>query len=186
MTSLLWFRRDLRVTDHPALIAAAKDGPVLGLFVVDPTLWDNVGPVRRAWVAASLRALDLELGGRLTIRYGDPAQVVPAVAAEVGASSVHVTRETTPYGISRDRRTATALDAAGIARVGTGTPYAVDPGTVQTQKGEPYQVFTPFARAWRETGWSPPLPAPAVDWVDAPCDESGVSALVEACATSPV
>jgi deoxyribodipyrimidine photo-lyase len=183
---VLWFRRDLRLADHPALTAAASDGPVLGLFVVDPVLMRRAGPVRRAWVAASLRALDAELGGRLTIRYGDPAQVVPAVAAEVGADTVHVTRETTPYGVDRDRRTAAALDAAGIARVGSGTPYAVDPGTVLTQQGGPYQVFTPFARAWREHGWADPLPTPDVDWLDAACDPTGVTALVEAVAAAPV
>src|SRR4051794_32338219 len=99
MTStLLWFRRDLRLADHPALTSAAETGPVLGLFVVDPALWSRRGPARRAWLAASVAALREASGGALVVRYGDPATVVPQVAAAVDASEVHVTGETTPYG----------------------------------------------------------------------------------------
>ncbi|MCW2786226.1 MAG: deoxyribodipyrimidine photolyase, partial [Marmoricola sp.] len=186
MTSVLWFRRDLRLQDHPALTAAAADGPVVGLFVIDPVLWDGAGPVRRAWLAASVRALADETGGRLLVRYGDPAVVVPAVATEHGADTVHLSLETTPYGVQRDRRVADALDRAGIARAGTGTPYAVDPGTVRTQKGEPYQVFTPFSRAWREQGWPDPLPVAEVSWVDGASDPAAVALLDEAVDASPV
>lgn len=186
MTSVLWFRRDLRLADHPALTDAAHEGPVLGLFVIDPVLWHRAGPVRRAWVAASVLALRAETGGRLVVRYGDPSVVVPAVAGEVGAGRVHVTGETTPYGRTRDARVRTALEASGVDFVGTGTPYAVDPGTVLNGKQEPYQVFTPFSRAWREAGWEQPLPAPAVSWVDVPSDPAATAALTEATSgTSP-
>lgn len=181
MTSILWFRRDLRLADHPALTEAAASGPVLGLFVIDPVLWSRADGARRAWVAASVQALAAETGGNLVVRYGDPASVVPAVAAEVGATAVHLTRETTPYGLARDRRVAAALDDAGVARHGTGTPYAVDPGTVRTQAGGPFQVFTPFARAWREHGWEPPLPVPAVTWV-ADDPDNDARALLDAAA----
>ncbi|RNL60593.1 deoxyribodipyrimidine photo-lyase [Nocardioides marmoriginsengisoli] len=186
MTTLLWFRRDLRLADHPALAAAAEAGPVLGLFVVDPRLWESAGPVRRAWIAASVLALDAETGGNLVIRYGDPAAVVPATAREAGADSVHLTRETTPYGLARDRRVAAALDAAGVGRVGLGTPYAVDPGTVRTLKGEPYQVFTPFSRAWRGTGWDQPTAAPDVAWVSADADPAAAALLARAIEESPI
>ena len=73
MTSVMWFRRDLRLRDHPALRAAASNGPVLGLFVLDPTLWRTAGPARRAWLAASLRSLDESMDGRLCVRLGKPA-----------------------------------------------------------------------------------------------------------------
>jgi deoxyribodipyrimidine photo-lyase len=185
MTSVLWFRRDLRLVDHPALTAAAGDGPVAGLFVIDPALWESSGPVRRAWLAASVRALGEETDGNLLVRYGDPAVVVPAVAREVGARTVHLTRETTPFGTARDARVAAALDAAGVRRVGTGTPYAVDPGTVRTLSGTPYQVFTPFSRAWREIGWEPPLPVPEVTWVSSPEDTAALELLADAIALAP-
>ena len=57
MTSIMWFRRDLRLRDHPALRRAADAGDVLGLFVLDPALWAGAGPARRAWLAASLAVM---------------------------------------------------------------------------------------------------------------------------------
>jgi deoxyribodipyrimidine photo-lyase len=83
----------------------------------------------------------------------------------VGAGSVHVSRETTPAGSRRDKAVAAALGEAGVDWVETGTPYAVGPGRVTKADGSPYQVFTPFARAWAGHGWPAPAPArPAVRW----------------------
>ena len=81
MTSIMWFRRDLRLRDHPALRAAAATGPVLGLFVLDPACWRSAGPARRAWLAASLRVLDESMGGRLCLRLGAPVLRGPADGA---------------------------------------------------------------------------------------------------------
>jgi deoxyribodipyrimidine photo-lyase len=159
--SVLWLRRDLRRGDHPALLAACEAGGetgVVALFVLDRALWEGAGPVRRAWLAASLRALSEDLDGRLVLRVGDPAEVVPAVVREVQAGSVHVTRETTGYGVRRDERVRAAL--AGTEWVETGTPYAVGPGLIRNKQGEPYKVFTPYSRAWREHGWPEPAPRP--------------------------
>lgn len=160
MASVLWLRRDLRRGDHPALAAAAEDGPVLALFVIDPVLWRSAGPVRRAWVAASVLAARESYDRRLLVRVGDPVEVVAEVAARLDAASVTATGETTPYGRDRDRRVEAALGAARVRWQPVGTPYAVDPGTVLTRTGTPYQVFTPFARAWRGHGWAPPSTEP--------------------------
>ncbi|SDS92021.1 deoxyribodipyrimidine photo-lyase [Nocardioides scoriae] len=166
MTSLMWFRRDLRLRDHPALRAAAAHGPVLGLFVLDPVLWRGAGPARRAWLAATLRSLDESMGGRLCIRMGDPASLVPSLAREVGADEVHVTNDHSPYGRRRDQAVVDALPE-GVRGVATGTPYAVAPGTVKNGSGSPYKVFTPFSRAWRDVGWEEPQQAPrGVEWVE--------------------
>jgi deoxyribodipyrimidine photo-lyase len=161
VSSLLWLRRDLRLGDHPALLSAreAADGELAVLFVVDPALWDRAGTVRTAWLAATLRALDEDLDGRLTLRVGDPVEVVPAVAREVSATGVHVTRETTPFGTRRDRRVQDALPGE-VDWVETGTPYAVGPGLVRNGSGDPYKVFTPFAKAWRAHGWPEPAAYP--------------------------
>jgi deoxyribodipyrimidine photo-lyase len=185
MTSLMWFRRDLRLRDHPALRAAAADGPVLALFVLDEVLWRGAGPARRAWLAATLRALDDATGGRLCVRIGDPASVVPALAGEVDASHVHVSRDFSPYGTRRDRAVVEALPD-GVQGVATGSPYAVDPGTVRNGSGKPYQVFTPFSRAWREAGWDEPQTAPrGVEWVSHDSDERVAAMLDEALAEAP-
>ena len=162
MTTLLWLRRDLRRADQPALRAAAEagDGRVVVAFVLDPALWDGAGDARRAWLAATLVATDEAYDGRLVLRHGDPVDVIPALAAEVGASSVHVTRETTPAGTRRDARVAAALHSADVGWVETGTPYAVGPGLVLNQQGAPYAVFTPFSRAWQDHGWPEPASPP--------------------------
>jgi deoxyribodipyrimidine photo-lyase len=164
VTSLLWLRRDLRRRDHPALLAAreaAGDGELVVAFVVDPRLWDGGGAARRAWLAATLRATDEAFEGALTLVHGDPRRVVPELAARVGASSVHVSRETTPAGRHRDEVVTGRLREAGVEWVETGTPYAVGPGLVTNGTGEPYKVFTPFAKAWRAHGWPDPAPTPA-------------------------
>jgi deoxyribodipyrimidine photo-lyase len=99
------------------------------------------------------------MAGRLVVRHGDPSDIVPALAVEVGAERVHVTADAGPYGRRRDIAVARALDAAGRRLVATGTPYAVGPGTITQRSGEPYQVFSPFLRAWTRHG--APAPAPS-------------------------
>src|SRR5688572_10663845 len=96
--SVMWFRRDLRLADNPALLAACEAAEVVPLFVVDPVLWSASGQVRRAYLSRSLASLDESLGGALVVRRGDPRQVVCAVANEAGAGGVHVAADFGPYG----------------------------------------------------------------------------------------
>lgn len=161
---VMWFRRDLRTSDHPALLAAVKaaDGSrVLPLFVLDDALWEPSGLPRRDRLVRSLTALSASLDGALVVRRGKPEDVVPALAAELGAPGIHVTGDAGPYGRRRDDRVATALGDAGRELIVTGSPYAVGPGRVLNGAGSPYQVFTAFHRAWREQGWPDPAPEPA-------------------------
>jgi deoxyribodipyrimidine photo-lyase len=161
VAEVLWYRRDLRLLDHPALLAAAGGGRgVLPLFVLDPALWEPAGPPRQAWLVRSLRALAASADGALVVRHGDPARVVPEVAAAAGADAVHVTADAGPYGRRRDDGVARALAADGRRLVRTGTPYAVGPGTLLSGARSPYQVFTPFARAWARHGWPAPAATP--------------------------
>ena len=176
--SILWFRRDLRLDDLPALAAADAHGDVVPLFVVDPAFAASGAP-RRAYMAAALQALDDGMDGALVYRHGDPATVVPAFAAEVGADVVVVSRDFGPYGRRRDAAVAERLAADGRRLQGVGSPYAVDPGTVVKNDGTPYAVFTPFSKAWLAAGqprWADRRQTPAVgdvNWVGAPdiaCD----------------
>jgi deoxyribodipyrimidine photo-lyase len=162
--SVLWFRRDLRLADHPALVAAAGAGPVVPLFVLDPALWDPAGAPRTAFLFRCLRALDDSMGGRLVVRTGDPVDVVPAAAAEAGADAVFVSADFGPYGRRRDHEVDRALTGAGRRLTGIGSPYAVDPGRVRKQDDTPFRVFSPFYRAWRAQGWPAPAQSPEVDW----------------------
>ncbi len=185
MTSIMWFRRDLRLRDHPALRAAAGHGPVLGLFVLDPALWRGAGAARRAWLAASLRSLDESMGGRLCIRLGPASTVVPRMVAEVDAGQVHVTNDFSPYGRARDTAVVQALPD-GVEGVASGTPYAVAPGSVHNGSGEPYKVFTPFSKAWRSHGWDEPAPAPRhVEWQSVEDDQRVAAMLDKALREAP-
>ncbi|MDQ6727910.1 MAG: DNA photolyase family protein [Actinomycetota bacterium] len=166
MTTVLWFRRDLRLADHPALVAAADAGPVVALFVLDPALLDPAGAPRTAFLYRCLQALDESLGGQLVVRTGDPVDVVAQVAFEADATRVLVSADFGPYGRRRDRDVARALQEKGGRLTGIGSPYAVDPGQMRKQDGTPFRVFSPFYRAWRAHGWAPPCPVPDdIGWV---------------------
>ena len=157
---LVWLRRDLRVSDHPALSLAASQGPVQVLFVLDPDFFDGAGPVRQGWLAANLIALRTKLNGRLCLRWGKAVEVVPMVAAEIGAREVHLSAETEPAGQARDRAVAQALATAGIGWTETGSPYAVTPARVRTREDGGFKVFSAFQRAWNEQGWRGPASPP--------------------------
>lgn len=160
MPSLLWLRRDLRRHDHPALAAAAAAGPVAVVFVLDSNIFDSAGAARQAWIARTLQATAEAYDGKLCVRAGDPREVIPALAAETGATAVHVSTETEPGGAARDRDVRERLAEAGVEWCETGSPYAVTPGRIRTSDGRPYQVFTPFSRAWRDHGWRAPADDP--------------------------
>lgn len=166
----MWFRRDLRLRDNPALAEACSDGDVVALFVADPA-FDRAGAPRRALLHDCLSALHDATGGALVVRRGDPTDEVPALAQEVGADTVYVSKDFAPYGRRRDGAVADALRGDDRRLRGVGSPYAVDPGTVEKQTGGPYSVFTPFSRTWREHDAGAPIEAPrSPNWVDAPSD----------------
>lgn len=167
MATLLWFRRDLRLNDLPALSAAvADDADVLCCFVLDPRLESSAGPRRLQFLSDSLRDLQCRLGGRLLVTRGFPQERIPLIAAEVAASAVHVSADYTPFGQRRDAQVRNALGSVPL--VETGSPYLVAPGRVVKEDGTPYRVFTPFFRRWRDHGWRRPASsgAESARWID--------------------
>ncbi len=160
--AVLWFRRDLRLRDNPALARAAAAGDaVVPLFVIDPALWRPAGEPRRSYLLSSLAALRRSIGG-LVLRVGDPADEVAAVVAETGANSVHMAADFGPYGVRRDTAVESRLDASGVPLVRTGSSYAVNPGSLLTVAEEPFRVFTPYFKAWQAQSWPAPSPTPSV------------------------
>ena len=165
-TTVVWFRRDLRVADHPALARPAGDGLVVPLFVLDPGILGrrhHAAPARLRFLRAGLEALDGELrrrGAGLVVRHGRPEEVVPAVAAEAGARVVRWTREVSPLGRARDERVRRALEAQRIEACPMPGDLLVEPEDMPGSSGEGYLVFTPFHRAWSGTRLPPHLPAP--------------------------
>lgn len=157
---LLWLRRDLRLHDLPALLAAADaadGGRVLPVFVLDPRLLGR-SPVRDACLIDALTRVTDSYDDALVLRHGRPENVIPDLARSIGAHSVHITSDAAPFGVRRDEAVAARLDGVPLMR--TGSSYAVGPGRVHTATNTPYKVFTPYARAWREHGWRTPATVP--------------------------
>lgn len=175
-TGIFWFRRDLRLADNPALAAAATAcDRLVGVFVVDPALVvPAAGTPRWTFLSASVDELGRSIGGRLVVREGRPEAVIPALAAEVGAATVWVTGDFGPYGRRRDSAVAAALDRDGRSLERVDSPYVVAPGLLHTKAGGPYQVFTPFYRAWQDVPPGLPVPPPTVRWA-APATGTGLS-----------
>jgi deoxyribodipyrimidine photo-lyase len=156
--SIVWFRRDLRISDHPALNAAIEGSDeVIPLFILDKQQIAEAGEKLLAYMSNSLRALDESLGNRLHIIEGDQVKVIKELMDLYGATEVHISAEVERYGAQRDQR----VEAAGIPLIRTGSPYAVAPGrVVKPSDGTPYKVYTPFYKNWCIHGWRAPAKAP--------------------------
>ncbi|MFN8052363.1 MAG: deoxyribodipyrimidine photo-lyase [Acidimicrobiales bacterium] len=171
---IVWFRRDLRLTDNPAWAdAVARRSPIVASYVLDPRLLASAGDLRRRLFVAHLHELDRTLrehGGRLRVLQGDATVVVPRLVAELGATAVFVNGDTTPYAKRRDTAVAAALGERLVSHWGT---LVHPPGSVLTKAGAVSQVFTPFHRTWEATEWAawPELPDDARPTV---IDEVGV------------
>ncbi|WP_102143494.1 cryptochrome/photolyase family protein [Mycobacterium hubeiense] len=172
MPTLLWFRRDLRLADLPALHDAARtDGEVLACYVLDPRL-AKTGARRLQYLYDALRELRARLDGRLLVTRGRPEKRIPALAKAIGASSVHVSEDYAPFGRRRDEAVRQAL--GDVPLHASGSPYLVSPGRVTKPDGSPYKVFTPFYEAWRSHGWRAPAATgpQSARWID-PADVPG-------------
>ena len=168
-TSIIWFRRDLRINDHPALLAAIESADqVIPLFILDKKQIDEAGEKLLAYMGQSLRALDESLGNRLHIIEGDQVTVLKELIAQHGVEEVHISAEYERYGAERDAR----VEAAGIKLVRTGSPYAVTPGRVlKPSDATPYKVYTPFYKGWRTHGYRAPAVTPKKFNVVEPTDK---------------
>ena len=156
--NIIWFRRDLRIGDHPALVEAIKNSDeIVPVFILDKQQIAEAGEKLLAYMGQSLRALDESLGNRLHIIEGDQVAVLNELIEMYGVSEVHISAEPERYGAERDAR----VEAAGIKLVRTGSSYAVYPGrVVKPSDGTPYKVYTPFYKAWCAHGWRAPAPTP--------------------------
>ena len=165
----MWFRRDLRIADNPALLEAISSGDeVVPVFILDKKLINATGNKRLAYLGQSLRALDESLGNNLHVMIGDQVDVLKDLMTRYNATSVHISAEYEPYGVARDNR----VESAGIALTKTGSPYAVAPGRVRKPSdGTPYRVYTPFYKGWCAHGWRAPAKTPKEIKAPSPADK---------------
>jgi deoxyribodipyrimidine photo-lyase len=173
MTALLWFTRDLRVHDHPALHAALEDHDrVIPVFCLDDRLLHGrhaSGP-RAQFMLESLADLDGALrsrGSALIVRHGPPERELPELARESGADAVHCSADASPFARVRAQRVRMALEATGATLCEEPGLYAIDDlSEPRTSAGTPYTVFSPFYRTWlqvpRRDVLAPPRRLPPV------------------------
>ncbi len=150
---MLLFSRDLRVEDHPALVAAVGRGAVLPLFVFDDALIGarSVGPNRLAFLLESLtdlRASLRALGGELFVRQGEPAAIATSVARALGASMILCSADVGRVAARRRLALSARAGREGIAILEAPGVSVVDPGLLSPAGGDHYRVFTPYWRAW--------------------------------------
>lgn len=158
---LLWFRRDLRLSDQAALVVAASEGPVVPVYILDDETPKHrrMGGASRWWLHHSLAALDASLrekGSRLILRRGRSEEELAKLADEVGTRRVHAIRHYEPWWRNAERAVGKALDL--VCHDGN---YLAPPGSILTGAGQPYRIYTPFWRALNATmPPSPPLNRP--------------------------
>jgi len=158
---LLWFRRDLRLSDHPMLTAAVETGrPLVPVFILDPET-ERLGAAAKwrlgrglAVFGAALRAA----GSRLILRRGPALRVLQGLLAETGAAGVHWSRLYDPASRARDAGVKSALREEGRIAVSHPGHLLHEPWTVMTGQGGPYRVYTPFWNAVAARDCPAPLP----------------------------
>ena len=156
--SILWLRRDLRLSDQAALVAAAAAGPVIPVFILDDDTPKHrrMGAASRWWLHHSLASLDASLrekGSRLILRRGKCEEQLALIAEETGAGSVHCLRHYEPWWRNAEKAVAKRFDL----QCHDGN-YLLPPGSLTTGGGTPYKIYTPFWRALKEH-MPPPSPS---------------------------
>jgi len=149
----LWFRQDLRLADHPALIAAIGSGyPVIPVYVFDDETPGEWGPggATRWWLAMALQSLDKSIvaaGSKLIVLRGIATNEITKLAREARATGVYFSRQYEPWAIAEENELKRRLADEDVEAHRYSGCLLTEPETVKTQAGEAFRVFTPFARA---------------------------------------
>ncbi len=181
---IVWFRRDLRLADNPALIEAVDHfDQVIPVFVDDH---NEAGSASRTWLASSLSALSTELaqrGSPLVLRQGDADTQLQELIDQTGANAVFWNRLYDPETIARDKRIKRSMAARDVEVRSFQATLLFEPWEIETGSGGPYKVFSPF---WRnaESRFPPPEPHPAPTKIPGPTVKP-TSLTVEAMALKP-
>ena len=162
---ILWFRRDLRLSDHPALDMAAQSGkPVIPLFIHDDQIDDlGAAPKWRLGLGVETLADSLaEISSRLILRKGAALDVLRALVAQTGAGAVYWTRLYDPHSVRRDTEIRNTLISESIDARSFGGHLMFEPWTVETKAGGYYKVYTPFWNAVKNKGVDLPVRRPSM------------------------
>jgi deoxyribodipyrimidine photo-lyase len=159
---LLWFRRDLRLSDHPMLSAAVATGrPLIPVFILDPET-EGLGAAAKWRLGLSLKHFAGRLSGlgsRLIFRRGPALEVIETLVAETGAGGVMWSRLYDPASKARDAGVKAALKARRIEATSFAGHLLHEPWTVETGQGGFYRVYTPFWRSVKDRDVARPAAA---------------------------
>jgi deoxyribodipyrimidine photo-lyase len=165
-----WHRRDLRASDNRGLSVASESGPVVPVFVFDRDVLAHAGPPRVRFMLdalADLRAQYRDHGSDLVIAHGDPREVLPGLAESYDADRVVWNKDYSGLARERDSEVRQALNDAGVARESVHDAIHHEPGSITTNAGDPYSVYTYFWKKWRDRPKHDPYPEPdAADLAD--------------------
>ncbi len=158
-----WHRRDLRASDNHGLVAGSSE-PILPVFVFSDSILAHAAPPRVAFLLealASLRDWYRDHGSELIVETGDPQVLIPRLADEVGADTVSINRDYSGVARERDASVSDALDGRGIPPEFFHDAVCHEPGTIRTNAGDPYSVYTYFWQKWRDREKDAPYATPA-------------------------
>ncbi len=144
--AICWFRQDLRLTDNPALCAAAAAGVVLPIYILDDINAGDaaMGAASRCWLDASLRQLNAALDGQLRVYSGDAQKILAELVNEYAVSAVYWNRCYEPWRIQRDKQIKQQLKECDVVTESFNASVLWEPWDVLKADGTPYKVFTPF------------------------------------------
>jgi len=147
--SILWFRQDLRLADHPALHAAVQRGAVIPVFIYSPEEEDAwpPGDASKWWFHHSLQSLAASFekrGAKMVIRRGDIAKELETVIRETGASAIFWSRRYEPFAIAVEHKVTKHFQKLGIEIQSFNGGLLFEPSEISNQSGKPFRVFTPF------------------------------------------
>lgn len=152
--ALVWFRRDLRLRENPALAAAlSESAEIVPVFVFDRALLDSpvFGAACVGFMVASLEELAVRLqaqGRPLQWRIGDPREEIPRLAKDLGVDAVYWNRDYEPAAVQRDQMVRKALSPMGIVPKTFKDHLVFEPEDIRTLQGQPFQRYSAFRSAW--------------------------------------
>ncbi len=144
---IMWFRQDLRLSDHPALTAAAAAGRVIPVYILDdetPKDW-RWGGASRWWLHRSLEALHAKIP--LVLKRGEAVAVLRNLISETGAKSLYFTRDYAPWAGALEARVKALCDETDVSCHRFGGSLLHEPEAIKTGGGGSFKVYTPFSRA---------------------------------------
>lgn len=154
--SVIWFRRDLRLSDNAALYHALRSGfPVVPVFIFDQNILDNLedrADRRVEFIHSALASIQVdlkEMGSTLDVRYGFPEEIWNSILTDYEVAAVYTNHDYEPYALERDGSIKEILKAKGISFHTFKDQVIFEKDEVTKDDGKPYTVFTPYSRKWK-------------------------------------